>query len=107
MSMPPPGGSILITSAPMPARVAPPSGAATKAESSITRSPARIGWFKAMSRMPCSHEVGMRFQTWMIPVWHAAGGVRIELADGRLLEAGPADHDEGGAETVTGQPLAS
>src|ERR1035437_3812396 len=43
MSIPPPGGSTLITSAPSAARVAPPSGAATNAESSTTRSPARIG----------------------------------------------------------------
>src|SRR5450759_4826908 len=43
MSIPPPGGSTRITSAPRAARVAPPSGAATKAESSTMRSPARIG----------------------------------------------------------------
>src|SRR5258708_7323324 len=42
MSIPPPGGSTRITSAPSAARVAPPKGAATKAESSTTRSPARI-----------------------------------------------------------------
>src|ERR1035437_3200449 len=43
MSIPPPGGSTRITSAPSAAGVAPPSGAATNAESSTTRSPARIG----------------------------------------------------------------
>src|SRR5260370_21888201 len=42
MSAPAPGGSTRITSAPSAARVAPPKGAATKAESSTTRSPARI-----------------------------------------------------------------
>src|SRR5258708_25385848 len=42
MSIPPPGGSTRITSAPSAASVAPPSGAATNAESSTTRSPARI-----------------------------------------------------------------
>src|SRR5450759_2782302 len=43
MSIPPPGGSTRITSAPSAARVAPPSGAATNAESSTMRSPERIG----------------------------------------------------------------
>src|SRR5450759_658002 len=43
MSIPPPGGSTRITSAPRAARAAPPSGAATNADSSTTRSPARIG----------------------------------------------------------------
>src|SRR5260370_26327424 len=42
MSAPAPGGSTRITSAPSAARAAPPKGAATKAESSTTRSPARI-----------------------------------------------------------------
>src|SRR6202521_4047469 len=42
MSIPPPGGSTRITSAPSAASVAPPSGAATNAESSMMRSPARI-----------------------------------------------------------------
>src|ERR1700681_4320923 len=43
MSIPPPGGSTRITSAPSAARVAPPSGAAMKADISTMRSPARIG----------------------------------------------------------------
>src|ERR1700681_1316226 len=43
MSIPPPGGSTRITSAPSAANVAPPSGAAMKADSSTMRSPARIG----------------------------------------------------------------
>src|SRR5439155_9594011 len=43
ISMPPPGGSTRITSAPSAARVAPPSGAAMKAAISTTRRPARIG----------------------------------------------------------------
>src|SRR5690349_24548916 len=43
MSMPPPGGSTRMTSAPSAASVAPPSGAAMKAESSTIRRPARIG----------------------------------------------------------------
>src|SRR5258708_20961188 len=42
ISIPPPGGSTRITSAPSAASVAPPSGAATNADSSTTRSPARI-----------------------------------------------------------------
>src|SRR5215472_5158791 len=42
MSTPPPSGSTLITSAPSAASVAPPRGAATKADSSTTRRPARI-----------------------------------------------------------------
>src|SRR5690349_10325351 len=42
MSIPPPGGSIRMTSAPSAAKVAPPSGAATKAETSTMRMPARI-----------------------------------------------------------------
>src|SRR5229473_4964511 len=42
MSIPPLGGSMRITSAPSAASVAPPSGAATNAESSTMRSPARI-----------------------------------------------------------------
>src|ERR1700686_727779 len=42
MSIPPPGGSTRMTSAPSAARVAPPSGAATKAKNSTMRSPARI-----------------------------------------------------------------
>src|SRR5258708_2165729 len=44
MSIPPPGGSTRITSAPSAASVAPPSGAAMNAESSTMRSPDRIGW---------------------------------------------------------------
>src|SRR5258708_21828911 len=44
MSIPPPGGSTRITSAPSAASVAPPSGAAINAESSTMRSPDRIGW---------------------------------------------------------------
>src|ERR1700682_2313462 len=43
MSIPPPGGSTRITSAPSAASVAPPSGAATKSDISTMRSPARIG----------------------------------------------------------------
>src|SRR5215468_5001085 len=42
MSTPPPSGSTLSTSAPSAASVAPPRGAATNADSSTTRSPARI-----------------------------------------------------------------
>src|SRR5260221_12897680 len=44
MSIPPPGGSTRITSAPSAASVAPPSGPAMNAESSTIRSPDRIGW---------------------------------------------------------------
>src|SRR5438067_9004087 len=43
MSIPPPGGSTRITSAPRAARVAPPRGAAMNADSSTTRRPSRIG----------------------------------------------------------------
>src|ERR1700692_3357436 len=43
MSIPPPGGSTRITSAPSAASVAPPSGAATNADSSTMRSPESIG----------------------------------------------------------------
>src|SRR6185312_1495933 len=42
MSIPPPGGSTRITSAPMAARVAPPRGAAMNADTSMIRSPERI-----------------------------------------------------------------
>src|SRR5487761_703922 len=42
MSTPPPGGSTRMTSAPSAARVAPPSGAATKAESATIRKPSRM-----------------------------------------------------------------
>src|ERR1700682_2412092 len=43
MSIPPPGGSMRMTSAPSAASVAPPSGAATNADSSTIRSPSRMG----------------------------------------------------------------
>src|SRR6266566_2185633 len=51
MSMPPPGGSIRMTSAPSAARQAPPNGAAMNAEISTIRRPDRIGpWSSATCR---------------------------------------------------------
>src|SRR6202521_4652006 len=79
MSIPPPGGSTRITSAPSAARVAPPSGAAMKAESSTMRSPARIGAAIALQAQDLPGSLGHR-------TVHELAGRGLGRGAPRLLE---------------------
>src|SRR5438270_14062013 len=55
--MPPPGGSIRMTSAPIAARHAPPKGAAMNAEISTMRRPDRIGPWSSATRRSQTEQV--------------------------------------------------
>src|ERR1700674_4608287 len=79
MSIPPPGGSTRITAAPNAASVAPPSGAATNAESSMMRSPARIGAVTALQAQDLPRSLGYRQV-------HELAGSRLRRGASRLLE---------------------
>src|SRR5487761_1840467 len=79
MSTPPPGGSTRMTSAPSAARVAPPSGAATKAESSTIRKPSRMAEVTPLQAEDLTSSPGKRL------VYKLAGR-RLGGGTSRLLE---------------------